>query len=86
LWTWAHKDQLLDAMLARLDELSGDGRGALDPQERVARDGKLALECLEVERQIEAAVEAGETTGVEIKRADDASPIAVLGLHSELYL
>lgn len=80
LLAWLHKDLLIASMLSLIDELAGDDREALDDDQRRERQADIAAELLRAERLEEAAIEAAEASGSEIKRRDDASPIAVLGL------
>jgi hypothetical protein len=82
---WAAKDQILDRLLGALDDaVSSDRRDGLDHVTRRRRDTELRLQALQVEREIEAVIEAGETRGISIPRSEKANPIAVLSLSSEL--
>jgi hypothetical protein len=85
LLAWFDPDQLYKVMLARLNELhDADARDGLDDSARRRRTAELGAQCLQIEREIEATIVAAEVRGIEIKRSDNANPIAVLSLHSEL--
>jgi hypothetical protein len=77
---WLHRDLLVDRCLQLVNELAADDREAYTAEQRLALDADLAREFLELERQEEAVIEAGESVGTSIPRRDGASPIAVLGL------
>jgi hypothetical protein len=80
---WLFRDQVVEAMDRELAEIADDAN-ALSPSDRQRRLAELELAELSVERLIEATIEAAEAQGIEIKRADNASPIAVLNLSDDL--
>jgi hypothetical protein len=79
---WLRKDEIIDRLIAEIE--LGDASGALSDKERRQLDIEIASQLLRTEREIEATIMAAAASGTEIKRADAASVIAVLNLHSDL--
>ena len=83
LFCWVFGNQLIAAAEAEIDLLSDDEH-ALDDAQRARIEAEIAAKILATERQEEALIMLGEQQGLEVRRRDDASPLAVLGLASSL--
>jgi hypothetical protein len=61
-------------------EQEGEPEGAVSPEEREERLGKLSDDLLALERREEALIERAAADGTEVLRRPEASPMAVLGI------
>jgi hypothetical protein len=76
---WLFERELTAAIEREIDEHS-DPSSALTDEQIVKKRGQLHSAIIQVQREEEAAIEAGSQAGISIPRRPDADPRAVLGL------
>jgi hypothetical protein len=77
---WLFPDQIIARLDDEIDAMASPDDQCLTDDARHQREAAILAEINTVERLEEATIELAESQGTEIRRRDDASPLAVLSL------